>query len=227
MSSSNKRALFVLTSHSDLGGVRKTGFYINEAAHPWKVFSQAGIAIDLVSVRGGVPPQDGRVEGDILQEEFLGASEVARQLADTRALADVDGATYDVVFFAGGHGTMWDFPTSPDVSRVGREVYERGGIVAAVCHGPAALVNMMLSDGSYLVDGKRVAGFTNEEEDAVGLTDVVPFLLADTLTSRGARHISAESFTEHVVVDGRLVTGQNPQSAAGVARGVMTLITAH
>jgi putative intracellular protease/amidase len=218
----NLRALLVLTSHDDLGGLRKTGFYLGEAAEPWKVFVDAGHHVDLASIAGGKPPEDGRDEGDAVQNEFLNDAHIARQLSNTQSLADVDPADYDVVFFVGGHGTMWDFPTSPDVDRVGRAVYEAGGVVSAVCHGPAALTNITLSDGEPLVRGKRVAGFTNSEEAAAGLTEVVPFLLADRLTELGATHVPASDFTENVVTDGRLITGQNPQSAAGVARAVLT-----
>ncbi|MFD2767895.1 type 1 glutamine amidotransferase domain-containing protein [Micromonospora eburnea] len=216
------RALLVLTSHDDLGGVRRTGYYVGEAADPWKVFTDAGYVVDIASIAGGTPPEDGRDEDDPTQREFLADPHIAAQLADTPSLADVDPSDYDIVFFVGGHGTMWDFPTSPDVERVGRAVYEAGGVIAAVCHGPAALVNLTLTGGEPLVAGKRVASFTNSEEAAVGLTDIVPFLLADALAAKGANHVSGPDFTEHVVSDGRLVTGQNPQSAAGVARAALS-----
>ncbi len=211
------RALLVLTSHNDLGGVRPTGYYIGEAADPWKVFVEAGYTVDVASIEGGQPPEDGRDESDPTQVAFLSDPHIAAQLKDTRALADIDSSDYDVVYFVGGHGSVWDFPNAPAVDRVGREVYEAGGVVAAVCHGPSALVNITLSDGTPLVQGKRVTGFTNDEEAAVGLTEVVPFLVADALNAKGATHIPAENFTENVVADGRLVTGQNPQSATGVA----------
>lgn len=211
------RALLVLTSNDDLGGIRKTGYYISEAAEPWKVFADAGYTVDLASIAGGVPPEDGRNEDDPIQRAFLNDPRISEQLQNTTRLGDIDAADYTIVFFVGGHGTMWDFPTSPDVDRVGREIYENGGVVAAVCHGPAALVNITLSNGEPLVAGKQVTGFTNDEEAAVGLTDVVPFLLADALTDKGATHFPGPNFTENVVTDGRLVTGQNPQSAAGVA----------
>ncbi|WP_237223961.1 type 1 glutamine amidotransferase domain-containing protein [Rothia nasisuis] len=225
MTQDAKKVLLVLTSHDDLGGLRSTGYYINEAAHPWKVFSEAGFQVDFASIKGGVAPQDGRQEGDPEQEAFLNDPNVSRQLASTPALADVDASSYDAVLYVGGHGTMWDFPGSDDVTRVGREIYENGGVVAAVCHGPAALVNITLSNGKPLVDGKRVASFTNSEEAAVGLTEVVPFLLADELAGKGAMHVPADDFTENVIVDERLVTGQNPQSATGVAREVVAVLT--
>ncbi|PGH41294.1 Putative intracellular protease/amidase [Micromonospora sediminicola] len=214
------RALIALTSHSDLGATgRKTGYYVGEAAEPWEVFRAAGYDVDLVSVAGGEPPVDGRDTDDRTQNDFLATAGVT----DTPKAADVDPAGYDVIVFAGGHGTMWDFPDDPDLARIARAVYERGGVVAAVCHGPSALVNLTLSDGSRLIAGKRVAGFTNDEEAAVGLTDEVPFLLADKLTEAGAQHVPAPNFTEHVVVDGRLVTGQNPQSARALAEAVVKL----
>ena len=218
------RALLVLTSNDDLGGLKKTGFYISEAAEPWKVLTEAGYDVDLASIAGGIAPEDGRDESDSVQGAFLSDPHIREQLRDTTRLADVRAADYDMVLFVGGHGTMWDFPTAPAVDRVGREIYENGGVVSAVCHGPAALVNITLSNGQPLVAGKHVAGFTNDEEAAVGLTDVVPFLLADALTALGATHSAATNFTEHVVTDGRLVTGQNPQSAAGVARAALAVL---
>ncbi len=214
------RALIALTSHSELGRTgRTTGYYVGEAAEPWEVFRAAGYDVDLVSVAGGEPPVDGRDDTDRTQNDFLATAGVT----DTPKAADVDPDGYDVIVFAGGHGTMWDFPDDPDLARIARAIYERGGVVAAVCHGPSALVNLTLSDGSRLIAGKRVAGFTNDEEAAVGLTDEVPFLLADKLTEAGAQHVPAPNFTEHVVVDGRLVTGQNPQSARALAEAVVKL----
>lgn len=214
------RALLVLTSNDDLSG-RKTGYYISEAAEPWKVFTEAGYTVDLASIAGGVPPEDGRNEDDPIQHAFLHDPRISEQLRNTTRLGDIDPADYEIVFFVGGHGTMGDFPESPDVDRVGREVYERDGVVAAVCHGPAALVNITLSTGQPLVAGKRVTGFTNDEEAAVGLADAVPFLLADALTAKGATHVAGPNFTENVVADGRIITGQNPQSAAGAARAAV------
>jgi len=215
------RVLIALTSHDKLGDTgRPTGFHAGEAAEPWAVFRAAGYDVDLASVAGGQPPVDGRDTADPVQEEFFRTVD----LTNTPRAADLDPAGYDVIFYAGGHGTMWDFPTDPGLARLGAGVYERGGVVAAVCHGPSALVNLRLSDGSYLVAGKRVAAFTNDEEAAVGYTGVVPFLLADRLTERGATHVPAPNWTAQVVVDGRLVTGQNPASARGTAEQVVALL---
>ncbi|GGK55932.1 dihydroxyacetone kinase [Planomonospora parontospora subsp. parontospora] len=224
MTSTAKRILTVLTSHDRLGDTgRTTGFYVSEAAQPWEVFRKAGFEVELASIAGGEPPQDGHDPADPVQREFTEA--FGEELRKTPRLADVDPAGYDAVFFAGGHGTMWDFPGDEDVARVARAVYERGGVVAAVCHGPSALVDVTLSDGSHLVSGRRVAAFTNAEEAAVGLTGVVPFLLADALTERGALHSAAPDFTGHAVRDGRLVTGQNPASAVRVAEEVVAALT--
>jgi putative intracellular protease/amidase len=216
----SKRILIALTSHDDLGGLEKTGYYVPEAAHPWEIFRRAGYEVDVASVRGGEPPQDGFDPGDPAQVAFLAAPEAR----DTARLSDLDASRYDAVLYAGGHGTMWDFPDDPDVIRVGREVYERGGVVAAVCHGPSALVNLTLSDGSYLVAGKRVAAFTNEEEELRGVTHVVPFLLADKLVERGAEHEPGPNWQAQVVVDDRLATGQNPASAAPLAERVLEVL---
>ncbi len=224
VSEKKNRVLLVLTSNDDLGGVRRTGYYVGEAAEPWQVFTDAGYTVDLASIAGGTPPQDGRNDDDPIQRAFLTDPRIAEQLGNTRRLADVDAGDYDAVLFVGGHGTMWDFPQAPAVAALGREVYEAGGVVSAVCHGPAALIGITLTDGTPLVSGKRVASFTNDEEAAVGLTGVVPFLLADTLADKGATHVPAPNFTENVVSDQRVVTGQNPQSAAGVARAVVAAL---
>jgi putative intracellular protease/amidase len=145
-------------------------------------------------------------------------------LKETPRFADLDPAGYDAVLFAGGHGAMWDFPSDPGLAAFTRELYERGGVVAAVCHGPAALAGLTLSDGSPLVAGKRIAAFTDSEESAAGLTEVVPFLLQSRLEELGAKHTGAPDWQPHVVTDGRLVTGQNPASSAGVAEAVVAVL---
>ncbi len=220
-----RRALIVLTSHGQMGETgRSTGFYLPEVAHPWRVFTDAGIQVDLVSVQGGQPPMDGVDREDPVQQQFLADPEMAGKLRRTPTPEQVDPSAYGVVLYAGGHGVMWDFPKNDGLTAIARQVYETGGVVAAVCHGPAGLVDLTLSDGSYLVAGKRVAAFTNDEEAAAGATDVVPFLLADALVGRGAEHRVAPNFEAKVEVDGRLVTGQNPASAVGVAEAVVEVL---
>ncbi|MGH3976455.1 MAG: type 1 glutamine amidotransferase domain-containing protein [Pseudonocardiaceae bacterium] len=166
---------------------------------------------------------DGIDLSDPVQQAFLDDPDVAAALRDTLTPEQVNPNDYDAIFYAGGHGTMWDFPDNTQLAKVAANVYEGGGVIAALCHGPAGLVNVRLSDGSYLVDGKEISAFTNEET-AVGLTEVVPFLLQTRLTERGARHTGTENFAAYVVADGRLVTGQNPASASGVAERVVELL---
>lgn len=225
---SHGRALIVLTSHDRLGGTgRSTGYYLPEVAHPWQVFTDAGFTVDLVSVRGGEPPVDGLDPDDPVQRKFLDDPDMSVKVKNTPTPGEIDPSRYDIVLYAGGHGVMWDFPGNAELAAIGRQVYERGGVVAAVCHGPAGLVDLTLSDGTHLVDGRRVAAFTNDEEAAVGLTEVVPFLLADRLVERGATHVPAPNFEANVVVDGRLVTGQNPASAVGVAEAALAALRDH
>lgn len=212
-----KPVLFVVTSHGTKGSTgQPTGYYLGEVTHPLAELKDAGIQVEFASIQGGEPPVDGVELDDKVNARFWNDASFRDAMKHTLKLGQVDPSRYSAIFFAGGHGAMWDFPTSPDVPRVTRAIHEQGGIVSAVCHGPAALVNVKLSDGSYLVAGKHVSAFTNEEENAVGLSDVVPFLLADKLKEDGALHQAAPMWTSKVIVDGRLITGQNPQSASGV-----------
>jgi len=219
-----KKILIGLTSHSDLGGQGSTGYYVPEAAEPWQIFTAAGYTVELASTAGGAPPADGVDLADSVQRAFLDDVEMSAKLANTPRFADVDPADYDAVLFAGGHGTMWDFPADAGVARLARAVYENDGVVAAVCHGPAALVGVTLSDGRPLVEGRQVSAFTNDEEQAAGLRDVVPFLLQTRLEELGAKHSYGPNFAEHVVTDGRLVTGQNPASATAVAQQILAAL---
>jgi putative intracellular protease/amidase len=219
-----KKILIGLTSHGDLGGLRPTGYYLREVAHPWRVFTDAGYTVDLASTEGGEPPVDGIDLSDPVQTAFTNDPDMQRKVRNTARFADVETADYDGVLFAGGHGTMWDFPHDQGLAGAVRSIYEEGGVVAAVCHGPAALVGVTLSDGRPLVEGKQVSAFTDAEEAAVGLTDVVPFLLQTRLEELGAKHSGAANFEAHVISDGRLVTGQNPASAAGVAEAMVAVL---
>ncbi|MCZ4103024.1 type 1 glutamine amidotransferase domain-containing protein [Streptomyces sp. H39-C1] len=210
------KVLFALTSHGQLGDTgRNTGFYVPEVAHPAEVFTAHGWEIAFVSVAGGQPPRDGVRDGDTVTETFLKTYE--QQLAQTPTADSLNPDDYDAIFYAGGHGTMWDFADAAPLASLAAAIYERGGAVAAVCHGPAGLVNLTLSDGTSLVEGKQVSAFTNEEEYAVGLSDVVPFALETALIEKGAKFTKTENFAEYAVSDTRLVTGQNPASAAKVA----------
>lgn len=216
--------LIVTTSHTQKGSTgQRTGAYLSEIAEPYDVFARAGFDVDFASVAGGSIPLDGVEEADAPSKAFLAAHR--RELEASIPGASVDPLRYEAIFFAGGHGAMWDLPDDLDLARVASAIYERGGVVAAVCHGPAALVNIKLSNGRYLVDGKKVSAFTNDEERAVKLDGVVPFLLADKLTERGAHFEGGPMWQGKVVESERLVTGQNPASATGVAQAVVAQLT--
>ena len=219
------KILIALTSHDQLGTTgRKTGFYLPEAAHPYAVFSAAGYTVDFVSPQGGEPPMDGINRDDAVQQAFLENPTVMAKGGNTFCPADVNPLDYEAIFYAGGHGVMWDFPQNSGLAQIASAIYENGGVVAAVCHGPAALVNIKRSDGTYLVAGKTVSTFTNEEEAAVGLSEVVPFLLESLLRERGAHISKTANFQPHTAVSERLVTGQNPASAAPVAEHVLAVL---
>ena len=214
----------VLTSHKELGNTGKTtGFFVSEASHPYDVFvRQAGYLVDLASPQGGEPPRDGEDADDLINQQFL--DEMSHQLANTMTPDQVNPDDYDAIFYAGGHGTMWDFPENETLAKIAAQIYEAGGVVGAVCHGPSALINIKLSDGSYLVDGKVVNAFTNEEEKAMELDGEVPFLLESKLVERGAEFRKSPNFEAHVETSERLVTGQNPASAKGVATQMWALL---
>jgi putative intracellular protease/amidase len=221
---SQKKAkiLMVLTSHDKKGDTgQPTGAYLSEVAHPYDAFVAADAEVDFVSPRGGRPPFDGVEQADESGRAFLADANIKSKLDNTLRPQDIKPADYDAIFYAGGHGTMWDFPDNPGLASLAAKIYEQGGVVSAVCHGPAGLLNVRLSDGRYLVQGKEVAAFTNEEERAVKLESVVPFMLADELEKRGALHRPAANWQPHVVVSERLVTGQNPASAKGVAQATL------
>jgi putative intracellular protease/amidase len=221
---SKDKILFVLSSHEKLGDTGKeTGFYLSEAAHPWKVL-KGDYQIDFVSPKGGKVPVDGFDLEDPVNKKFWENPQIQKALNNTMKPSDVDPAEYVAIHYVGGHGTMWDFPQNEALAEIAAGIYQNLGVVSAVCHGPAGLLYIKLSDGSYLIDGKKVAGFSNAEEKAAGLTEVVPFLLEDKLKERGANYSEGEKFTEHVVRDGRLVTGQNPQSATKMAEIVLELL---
>lgn len=217
-----KRILFVLTSHGEIGNTgEKTGFWLSEASHPWAAFKEAGYDIDFVSPQGGMPPIDGNDLKDPENAAFMADAKVKDALAHTKTPSSIDYKAYDAIFYVGGHGTMWDFPGNKDLAQIAAKIYEQGGIVSAVCHGPAGLLNIKLSNGDNLLKGKRVTGFTNSEETVRGLAKVVPFLLEDELKARGAQYVGTENWADHIEVDGRLITGQNPASAKSVAKAVI------
>lgn len=225
----NKRILFVLTSHDRKGAAgdaaaAPSGFYLSEVSHPYFVLAEAGFAVDFASPKGGHTHVDGLDLQDADNARFWGDPLLQGKTRATLAPEQIRAKDYDAIFYAGGHATMWDFADSTELARIAADIYEQGGVVAAVCHGPAGLVNIRLKNGQYLIAGKQLAAFTNEEEKAVGLYHVVPFLLEDAIKARGGEHLPAANFQKQVVVSERLVTGQNPASARGVAEAMLGLL---
>jgi putative intracellular protease/amidase len=217
-------ALLAVTSVATIPGTdRHTGAYASEVAETWQVLATAGLRVDLVSVRGGAVPLEAVNPANPAQRALLDDPRMAQVLADAPRPAAVRPADYQLVLLIGGHGAVWDLPADADLAALVSGVYESGGVVASVCHGAAGLLEVVDTGGRRLIEGRRIAAFTNDEERAVGMVSVVPFLLADELVARGAVHDAAPSFLPYVVVDGRLVTGQNPASAAGVARSALAV----
>jgi len=216
----------VVTNHGSIGNTgTPTGYYLSEVAHPWQVFTEAGYEVEFASPKGGFAPMDPKSFdlGDPINKKFWHSLEAVQGVVHTKSLGKLDPDSYAAIFFAGGHGTMWDFPTSKAVRKSIARHYKNGGVIGAVCHGPAALVGVEIN-GVPLVAGKTVAAFTNEEEAAVDLTDAMPFLLESKLRELGAEFTEAGNFKKNVAVSGRLVTGQNPASATDTAKGVLELL---
>lgn len=215
-----KKILFVVTSHDQKGATGEpTGYYLGEVTHPWEVLYQAGYPIDFVSPKGGKAPVDGFDLSDAVNKKFWD-SEYRNKIENTMKPQQVNPSDYVAIYYAGGHGTVWDLPQNEAIANIASKIYENGGIVGAVCHGPAGIVNIRLGNGKYLVDGKKVNGFTNAEEIAVKLDKVVPFLLEDKLIERGGKFEKSGLWQPHVTADGRLITGQNPQSAKAVGQAI-------
>lgn len=225
----SKKVLIALTSHDQLGDTgRATGYYLPEVSHPVVQLERNGITVDLVSPKGGLAPMDpsSRNLSDPINKEFLSRPDLVSKIENSLRAEDVIPSEYSAILYAGGHGTMWDFPQDSALAKIASEIYENGGVVAAVCHGPAALLNIKLKDGTHLLEGRQVTGFSNSEEEAAKLTQVMPFLLESELIDRGASYSKAGLWEKHVVVDGRLITGQNPASAEGVGRAVASAVLA-
>lgn len=221
-----QKILIVVTNHGKLGDTGEpTGYYLSEVAHPWHVFREAGYTVDFASPKGGFAPMDPRSFDleDATNRTFWETLEAVQALAQTKKLGEIDPQNYAAIFFAGGHGTMWDFP-SESVGKKLMAFYGKGKPVGAVCHGPAALLFARHDDGTLLIDGRKVGGFTNEEEKAVGLQQAVPFLLESKLKEGGADFHQGGKFEQHVSVSGHLVTGQNPASATAAAEEIVRLL---
>jgi putative intracellular protease/amidase len=221
------KVLIIVTSHNQLGNTGKpTGYYLPEVTHTYFELEKAGLQIEIASPLGGKAPMDekSRDLSDPENKKFLNRSDLVNKIENTIPLSKVNASAYKAIIFAGGHGTMWDFPENKSISEVSRIIYENGGVVAAICHGPAALINIKLTNGQYLISGKKFAAFSNDEERAAKLAEVVPFLLETELVKRGGIYSKAALWQEHVVVSERLVTGQNPASAKALGKAVGYLL---
>ena len=215
-----KTVLFVVTNAAQIGPNRRpTGFFFPEIAHPFEVLDHAGIAVEYASLEGGKPPEDGFDAQDSAQTGFLN-SDSYRRMARSRKLSEVDVLDYDAVFFPGGLGPMVDITGNPVVQAAVKRAWDGGKVVAAVCHGPAALLGVTLDDGTPLVRGRKVAGFSTAEEDGYARADV-PFDLERALRDEGAMYESANPWQPKLAVDGRLITGQNPASGALVGEAIV------
>ncbi len=224
------KILMVLTSHDQLGDTgRKTGFWLEEFAAPYYVFLDAGVQLTLASPKGGQPPVDPK--SDLPENQtpamarFKQDPAAQKALSQTVRLADVKAQDYDTVFYPGGHGPMWDLAESPDSIALIESFYNSGKPVALVCHSPGVLRHVTYK-GAPIVKGKRVTGFTNDEEEAMHLTKVVPFLVEDELNRLGANFEKVPNWQPFSIVDGRLVTGQNPASSTGAAEALLKVVAA-
>jgi len=220
----NKKALIVVTKHSDFKHPKAepTGLWLSELTHFYDELEKAGIPMDIVSIKGGKIPLDGRgLKGMMLDKatkKRLNDSEFMSLLEDTKSISDINRNEYDILFFAGGHGTMWDFEDNKELNSLTRDMYESGKVVSAVCHGVAALQNVTLSNGEYLINGKRGTCFPYFDEGLAGVKKFVPYNLEKRLKERGMKYSKAFlPLSSHAVVDGRLITGQNPNSTKKTA----------
>lgn len=219
----------VLTSHSELGNSgHKTGFWIEEFASPYYVFKDAGFEITIASPKGGQPPIDPKSAEPANQTEathrYNEDTELQKLLAHTHKLLDVSAKNYDAIFFPGGHGPLWDLATDKNSISLIEEFWKNKKPVVAVCHAPAVLINVLDEKGEPLVKGKKVTGFTDTEEEAVGLTKIVPFLVEDELVKKGGIYSKKPDWASYVVRDGLLITGQNPASSHEAAIELVHLL---
>jgi putative intracellular protease/amidase len=225
------KVLMVLTSHDELGNTgKKTGFWLEELAAPYYTFKDAGAEIVLASPKGGQPPLDPKSDEPSFQTDttsrFKADSEAKAQLAATVRLDSVRQEDFDTVFYPGGHGPLWDLAEDQNSIQLIESFVAAGKTIALVCHAPGVLRHVQTAAGKPLVEGKSVTGFANSEEEAVGLTKVVPFLVEDELKAKGGIYSKGADWGSYVVRDGLLITGQNPASSAAAATQLMEQLAA-
>lgn len=222
-----KKILMVLTSNDELGNTgKKTGSYLPEITHPYFIFLEHGYQVDISSIKGGVAPLDPSSLNklDLDNKRFLEDETLMDGIKNSYSLSQLKGQDYQAIFFAGGMGTMWDFAGDNNIQKITAAIYESGGIVSAVCHGPAALTEVKLANGKFLIEGKKITGFSNAEEEISGTSKSLPYLLETRLIERKGKYTKSSAWSEYIQVDGRLVTGQNPASARKVAKEVVNIL---
>lgn len=223
------KVLFVLTSHSELGDTgEKTGFWVEEFAAPYYLLADAGVEITIASPKGGQPPIDPKSTAPDAQtaatRRFDDDQALKEKLAQTVKLSEVDAGAFDAVFYPGGHGPLWDLATDTDSIQLIQAFIKQRKPVTMVCHAPGALINVKAENGDPLIKGKLITGFSNAEEEAVQLTDVVPFLLEDEMKKSGAIYSKGPDWHSYVIKDGLLITGQNPGSSEEAAEELLKVL---
>ncbi|HYX37894.1 MAG TPA: type 1 glutamine amidotransferase domain-containing protein [Oligoflexus sp.] len=224
------KILVIVTNHSLYPNrTDTTGLWVTELTHFYDIMNEAGFEMDFASPLGGKTPLDERSQSwmymDAAAKGHLKDRYFMDKINNTKSASEVNSAEYFAIYFTGGHGTMWDFRTSPDLKKVAEQIYNQGGYVTSVCHGAAGLLSLTRPDGKPLIAGKKVTGFSNTEEWLAGLKNEVPFLLQDELKTLGAKYQkSFFPFSSYAVVDGRLVTGQNPNSGKAVAQALLNAV---
>ncbi|WP_435652712.1 type 1 glutamine amidotransferase domain-containing protein [Pseudomonas putida] len=231
MTAKNRQMLVILTNHARYPSrTDSTGLWLTELTHFTDVVEAAGYSTVFASPKGGAVPLDERSLGwlymDKAAREHLQSPAFRARLQNTLPIASIDPSQFGVIYFTGGHGVMWDFPNNPDLRRVAETIYNQGGIVSAVCHGVAGLLDLKDEKGQLIIKGKNITGFSDREELFSGMKSQVPFFLEDKLVSQGARYRKGWlPFTSFAITDGRLVTGQNPQSPKAVAEAVVAVLS--
>ena len=222
----SKKVLIIVSNAHEIGpNHRKTGVFLPEAAHPFLEFDKVGYHVDFASLTGGVPSLDGMEAKDEPENAAFLNGEGWQKMQHNTKLAEIDVSSYDAIFVSGGLAPMVDMPEDPLLKKIIAETYERGAIVGAVCHGPVALLNVKLSDGTYLIKDKNITSFTTEEEENYASADV-PFDLQTALTNQGGKFHAGTAWAPHSIIEGNLVTGQNPGSASVTARNMISLLEA-
>ncbi|WP_349293144.1 type 1 glutamine amidotransferase domain-containing protein [Cytobacillus spongiae] len=217
-----KKILMVLTNESKIDDEHETGLWLSEFAEPYEEFTKQGYQVDVASIKGGrIPLDPNSLDDDEQVEKWKG---ITKELDQTMVLSQLNVNEYSGIFLPGGHGTMFDLPENPELQKALAHFAENNKAIGSVCHGPAGFVGTKLSNGKWLVEGKSLTAFTNEEEQQTGLDSLMPFLLETRLREQGAQFEKSEAWTDHVITDGKFVTGQNPQSSQSAAEAFVKVL---